>query len=130
LSTKLLLLDTSALVFYFQGGKRFGKKTKSLLESATSLFLSPLSFFEIGLMQRGSKREASLPGLDGFAELGFETMAFSLEASEAALKLPAAIKDPFDLMLLGQASAASMGFVTSDRTIIEAGLGFVIDLSL
>lgn len=123
---KNLLLDSNALIRYVSLSKKIGPKTRRLLDSS-NLFFSPISLFELKF------KEARIPGFisplsrDLLTDLGFSELGFVSDAAENVVR--ASTRDPFDIMLLSQARAQSMLFVTADLEILNSELEFVLDLT-
>lgn len=123
---KNLLLDSNALIRYISLSKKFGPKTRKLLDSS-NLFFSPLSIFELKFKESRIAGFTSPLSPKLLAELGFSELGFVSGAAENLVR--AATKDPFDIMLLTQAKAHSMHFVTADLEILKSELDFVWDLT-
>jgi PIN domain nuclease of toxin-antitoxin system len=121
-----LLLDTNALFYYVTASSKFGARTRKLLDNS-ELHFSPLSVVE--LKQKSSKGKLALSRLDPemFVELGMNSISFNSDAAHAFELL--ANDDPFDNMLLAQAKASDMKFVTADLKILKLELNYVLDLT-
>lgn len=121
-----LLLDSNSLISYIAAASRIGKKSRELLNRA-NLFYSSISLFELKL------KELRIPGFQSplsetkLKELGIEKISFDSEDLKGLVQLKT--KDPFDLMLVSQANARKLGFVTSDLLILESDLSFVFDIT-
>jgi PIN domain nuclease of toxin-antitoxin system len=121
-----LLLDTNALFYYVTASKKFGARTRKLLDNS-ELHFSSLSVVE--LKQKSLKGKLALSRLDSdmFVELGMNSMSFSSDAAHAYELL--ANDDPFDNMLLAQARQSGMKFLTADLKILKLELTYVLDLT-
>jgi PIN domain nuclease of toxin-antitoxin system len=121
-----LLLDTNALFYYVTASSKFGARTRKLLDNS-ELHFSPLSVVE--LKQKSAKGKLALSRLDPemFVELGMNSISFNSDAAHAFELL--ANDDPFDNMLLAQAKASDMKFVTADLKILKLELNYVLDLT-
>jgi PIN domain nuclease of toxin-antitoxin system len=121
-----LLLDTNALFYYVTASTKFGARTRKLLDNS-ELHFSPLSVVE--LKQKSAKGKLALSRLDPemFVELGMNSISFNSDAAHAFELL--ANDDPFDNMLLAQAKASDMKFVTADLKILKLELNYVLDLT-
>lgn len=123
---KNLLLDSNALIRYVSLSKKIGPKTRRLLDDS-NLFFSPVSLFELKF------KETRIPGFisplsrDMLTSLGFSELSFVSDAAENMVSI--STKDPFDIMLLAQARAHSMLFLTADLAILNSDLDFVLDLT-
>jgi PIN domain nuclease of toxin-antitoxin system len=120
-----VLLDTNALVFYASGANRFGKKSLRILDKS-NLFYSPLSLIELKIKAQRGKFRGSLRSED-LAVLGINEILLDSAVADHLPNLETA--DPFDAMLVAQAKAKELSFMTSDIRILESRLDFVLDLS-
>ena len=121
-----LLLDTHALVWWFDGDQRMPERVRILIDSEEAdVFVSAASAWELATKFRlGKMPEATaLVGnfFDFMKQCDFKPLPIGLEHGHRAGLLPGAHKDPFDRMLAAQAIAEDMGLVTVDPAM--AGLG-------
>lgn len=124
---KSLLLDTNALVFYSDNSPRFGPKTKRLLASDVNLLYSPLSLFELNWKAKHNPRFKHSITSERLKELGFREAKVDSAVCEGLRGLQS--DDPFDHLLVNQASVIGVQFLTSDTKILGSGLDFVVDLT-
>lgn len=117
-----LLLDSCVLLWVGFDWTQIPAPVKVAIEDADACFYSPLSLVELSIK---NQKEPTLP-------LAINEFADFLEAEENILELPfdrkSAVvldslpyfhKDPFDRMLVSQASAHGLTVVTSDRIISQ-----------
>ena len=133
-----LLLDTCA-VLWVAGSAPMHRKALAAIavgQAQASLFVSPISAWELGLLcrQRGAKPAKFVPngGLAAwFASLmakpGLRHAAFTAEIGIAASFLPPGLHaDPGDRLLVATARHLSLAIITRDRKILDyAALGHV-----
>ena len=111
------LLDTHVLLWWLDESPRLGAEARELIaDPANQPIYSVVSLWEIALKSRLGKLKADIRDIvevadrDDFARLGIE------DAHLVALAgLPPLHKDPFDQLLLAQAMAEQVPFVTADR---------------
>ena len=124
-----MLLDTNALIWALSNPKKFGRQFLRRFEGAGWAYYSPVSIFELQLLsrkQRGPKLSKDISKMLG--EIGLVELSYTTEAAIAAKDFEhLANTDPFDWMLIAQASATGVDFYTSDSRLINLGLGFVKD---
>jgi len=122
-----MLLDTNALIWALSSPKKFGRQFLRRFEGAGWAYYSPVSIFELQLLsrkQRGPKLSKDVSKMLG--EIGLVELSYTSEAAIAANDfVQLASTDPFDWMLVAQASAAGVDFYTSDARLLGLGLGFV-----
>jgi PIN domain nuclease of toxin-antitoxin system len=122
------LLDTNALLGLVVGSVEFGKETMRRLKFEPDLFVSSLSIAELKIKEM--KGRISLPSTftDLILAAEVEILDFNADhAIEMGRFGSLANHDPFDRMLLSQASYERFRFITTDRRLVNLGLDFVID---
>jgi PIN domain nuclease of toxin-antitoxin system len=122
--TVQLLLDTHIFLWLVKGSPRLAPKTKALIDSAETVFVSSATIWEIAVKAQLGKLRADLDEVieqiqvNGFRELP----VYARHAKEVA-KLPRHYGDPFDRLLVAQAISETMRLLTAD-----AGLKAYSDL--
>lgn len=125
------LLDTNALLGLAIGSVDFGKETTRRLKFEQDLFVSSLSIAELKIKEMKGKISlpSTFPDLIMAAEV--EILDFNADhAIEMGRFGSLANHDPFDRMLLSQASYERFGFITTDHRLVELGLEFVLDAEI
>jgi PIN domain nuclease of toxin-antitoxin system len=125
------LLDTNALLGLLIGSVEFGKETTRRLKFEPDLFVSSLSIAELKIKEMKGKISlpSTFPDLVVAAEV--EILDFNADhAIEMGRFGSLANHDPFDRMLLSQASYERFRFITTDRRLVELGLDFVLDAEI
>ena len=117
---KRWLLDTNALIWFFEGSPRMDS-VKSLFSLAeTRVYISAVSWWEIAIKARINKLTVDVSKLKLFvSEFNFYDLHLQKEHIDAYLDLPKIHKDPFDNMLLAQAITCPMHFITGDSILAE-----------
>ncbi len=125
-----LLLDTNALTWIHQNSIRLGKRTRQRIQDAHAVYFSPLSFFEwLQKDKVGGVKAAAF--IAATRELGFIELPLSAGAVQEATRFGTLRnRDPFDALILAQASYSEIELITSDQRILDLGLAFVRDSSL
>jgi len=116
-----LLLDTHLLLWAAGTPKRLSASTRKAIESPDHhLFFSVASIWEI-VIKRGLER----PGFQvdahllrrGLLDNGYAELAITGEHALAIQALPPIHKDPFDRLLVAQATTEGMTFLTADANV-------------
>lgn len=121
-----LLLDTNALLWWFQDAKSLSEKARRVVASTgNQVFVSTAVAWEISIRSNSNKLEA--PGLlDDFeaklSDDGMISLPISMNHAVRAGGLPAYHKDPFDRMLVAQAQAENLSIVSSDAIFERYGV--------
>ena len=124
----MILLDSNALVWFVTGDKRLGRAAKNLLAGPRPVFFSPISVAELEFKRLRGRLE--LP-------TGLGTALIAGGLSELPLKSEDLIEaeqfqtllnhDPFDRLLLCQASRHGLRFMTADQKLLELEADWIID---
>lgn len=122
------LLDTHVLIWFFTGDEKLPKNVRTLIESdKDNFFYSPASIYEIDNKRSKHPDKISSNGAEivrfcekaGIEELPFtEKHALELVNLKRYDNTPPH-NDPFDKMMLCQAVAENMRFITHDNRIAE-----------
>ena len=127
-----LLLDTNALLDLVVDPARIVPAIRDeLATSSAQFFVSAASAWEVAIKVRQGK----LPGgerliaswAQSLLDIQATPLAMDFEDAIRAGSLPWSHKDPFDRMLVAQATRYNLPLVTGDTTIIGAGIVITID---
>jgi PIN domain nuclease of toxin-antitoxin system len=115
---KRYLLDTHLIYWWMTGDARLGRATRSLI-TESEIIVSTASIWEMVL--KNSKGKLPLP--QGSLTEQLEAQGFSLlpilpRHVEAARRLTCAHADPFDRLLIAQASDERLTLLTRDTAIL------------
>lgn len=118
------LLDSHVILWLAYEDHKLSEVAKEiLLDPKNEIFLSAVSFWEIGLKfqsgkldLKGHNPELLKAGFDQYFD--FEELDLNMEDSLTIYQLDASIhKDPFDRMLIWQALSHGLTFITADENI-------------
>ena len=121
-----LLLDTNALLWWFQEHPSLSSKARRAISSTENqILVSTAVGWEISIKSSAGKLEiAGL--LDGFeaklVEEGMAVLPISMDHAIRAGRLPGHHKDPFDRMLVAQAHAENLAVISSDPMFERYGV--------
>ena len=111
-----LLLDTHVFLWAVDG--TLPDKARAIIDEATEVFVSSASIWEISIKARLGKLDADPVFLAGLiAPSGFRELAVSASHAAAVYRLPEPAdghKDPFDRLLVAQASTEPLILLTAD----------------
>jgi len=118
-----LLLDTHVLLWSLAGDERLGERAADIIEDGRNVvYVSAASIWEISIKRSIGKLR--LPG-DVLAEVdaaSFTRLAISFEHADAVASLPDLHADPFDRMLIAQASTDRLVLMTHDPLVLQYGV--------
>lgn len=121
-----VLLDTNALLWLVTAPEKVSDAVREVLgEPSTEIMVSAASAWEIAIKTRLGRLDGD-PLLSAWSDIIADMTATDLpiEASDAILagRLPWAHKDPFDRMIVAQATRRNLTIATSDTRILSAAL--------
>jgi len=112
------LLDTHALIWFFEGSNRMSATARSQIENpANTNFVSVVSFWEIAIKISIGKLEMDLSMEDLqrlIWENGMEILPIKIEHTFLLRNLPYHHKDPFDRLLITQALVEKLTLISCD----------------
>jgi PIN domain nuclease of toxin-antitoxin system len=120
-----LLLDTHIIVWALGETNRLSERAKALLSNDNNMFwYSPITAIEIAI-KNSVGRHAFLMNLSDFDDAceraGLVELPLSTSAAQVLESLPMHHRDPFDRMLISQATAAGMALLTADTQMPAYG---------
>jgi PIN domain nuclease of toxin-antitoxin system len=123
-----LLLDTQIALWLLADDRKLRPSTRTVIDSATTVHVSAGSVFEITVKAMLGKLTAP-EGLDTLLrDAGLSPLAVSARHAERIRDFPMLSRhDPFDRLLLAQATCDGLSLLTADRALIALGLDFVVD---
>ncbi len=125
------LLDSHALLWLLQEPQKVGRTVTSYLKQADTVYVSLASIWELGAKHAKNKLDLSASELLMYSNsMGAQTLGITTEHVLGATSNALWHGDPFDRMLLAQAKAEQLTFITADKTILDFNLEFVMDASL
>ena len=112
-----VLLDTHALLWGLNDDPRLESKARNLIsDPLNDILVSIVSLWEIVLKTRIGKLDAGIQDIVAEIDvLGFEMLDIRPEHLKALQDLPMHHRDPFDHLLIAQAIAEGVTFLSADR---------------
>ena len=122
-----LLLDTHALLWWLADDDRLGPQARELIEDpGNDVLVSVVSLWEIVVKLRVGKLEADIKELvEAVGREGFACLDISTAHLPTLAELPMHHRDPFDHLLIAQAIAEDMVFLSEDRNTARYQVRFV-----
>ncbi|MGN7735914.1 type II toxin-antitoxin system VapC family toxin [Ensifer sp. 22564] len=114
-----VLLDSHAWAWSLTGDMRLSTKATALITEADSVFVSPISFFEIGQKVRIGKWPEMEPFINDLpsllAEQGGRVAALAPEVCLKGATLAWEHRDPFDRLLAATTLALGIPLISADE---------------
>lgn len=118
-----LLLDTHALLWWLNDDPQLAKPARAAIaDPGNTVFLSAVVVWEIRIKQAIAKLEIPRDFGEVLAEQPFFELPITIEHAHALAGLPAVHSDPFDRMLVAQATVERLTIVTRDDNIPRYGI--------
>jgi PIN domain nuclease of toxin-antitoxin system len=115
---KAVLLDTHAWAWSLTRDKRLSAQAIAAIQEAETVFVSPITLFEIGQKVRYGKWPEMQPFVDKLPSLleeqGGRVAALDPETCLTAALLDWAHRDPFDRLLAATAFRAGLPLISAD----------------
>ncbi|MCL2054555.1 MAG: type II toxin-antitoxin system VapC family toxin [Oscillospiraceae bacterium] len=114
-----ILLDTHILIWAAQN-KLPPELLKYIIDDDNILFFSSAGIWEIAIKYRMRKEAFShnpIPLYSGLIDAGYIELPITAKHSFQTVMLPDIHKDPFDRIMVAQALAEGISFLTSDKII-------------
>ena len=121
-----LLLDTHAALWWLSDDERLGEQAeRQLTDDTNQVLLSAAVVWEVAIKRSLGKLEAP----DDFAATllgaGAHGLPISLDHAASVEQLPWHHRDPFDRLLVAQASIEGASIVSSDEAFIPYGVALI-----
>ncbi|HYI81243.1 MAG TPA: type II toxin-antitoxin system VapC family toxin [Thermoleophilaceae bacterium] len=117
-----LLLDTHVLLWWLADDHRLHERVaKAIARGDNEVLVSAASVWEVEIKRAKGTLHAPDDLLDQIAACGFGLLAIAGSHARAAGRLPQHHHDPFDRMLVAQATAEDAALVTSDSALSAYG---------
>jgi len=124
-----ILLDTNALLW--QAGPTegvLGVVAQRLLTGADKVYVSSITVVELQIKTMLGKLNVPDDCIKMITDTGDELLAYTPEAAQAIKLYPQLARhDPFDRMILAQATVLNVHLMTADAFLLALGLPFLID---
>jgi PIN domain nuclease of toxin-antitoxin system len=118
-----LLLDTQAALWFVGGDERMSQAARRHLTDRSNLvLLSAVVVLEISIKRSLRKLQVSDEYLDLLLGAGAQALPLSIAHASAVQGLPWHHRDPFDRMLIAQASVEGAAVVTRDEAMRPYGV--------
>ena len=116
----MYLLDTHTLIWAFFESSNLSESAKNIISDGDEIFVSIVSFWEIAIKQSIGKLnlKQSITDLSCMCEKNkLEILQIKPDHLDNIIKLPDIHRDPFDRLLIAQAMAEGLTFITKDTKI-------------
>ncbi len=113
----MLLLDTHIALWGITGDSRLGDEFLDRLRHDPDIFLSPVTLWEITIKRAAGKLDGPADLAERVRDMGFRELPVTHAHGIVAGRLPVHHRDPFDRILVAQATVEGLTLVTRDADI-------------
>ena len=118
-----LLLDTHAFLWWLSSPEQITPATAmQIADTNNEIFVSVVSLWEIAIKRTIGKLQAPIDLQLDVARVGFELLPITVNHIAATERLPLHHRDPFDRMLIAQATQEQAALVTRDPLFPPYGI--------
>jgi PIN domain nuclease of toxin-antitoxin system len=126
----MLLLDSQALLWLLDDNPRLGPRARAAITSAQGVHVSAATVWELTIKTMLGKLTVPADLSKRLPEQGLELLRVTAEHAEAVREFPELIRhDPFDRLIVAQASCAGLRLLTADRVLLDLHRDFILDAS-
>ena len=122
------LLDTQVLQWFITGSDELGQGTRKILETEPNLHFTPISIAEFRIKEMLGRIKV-MPQLTlALQAEGLLPLSYNPNHAEEISRFGSLTRhDPFDRMILAQASAERINLITADRKLLDLNLAWLIN---
>ncbi len=119
-----LLIDTHILIWWLADDRKLAKSARTIIANPDNdVLVSAVSLWEIAIKVALGRLEVELDDLEqNVAANGFRSLPINYRHALTAGRLPKIHRDPFDRMLIAQASVEELRVVSHDKIFERYGL--------
>ena len=126
----MLLLDSQALLWLLDDNPRLGPQARRAITSAQGVHVSAATVWELTIKTMLGKLSVPADLSTRLTAQGLELLSITAEHAEALRDFPELIRhDPFDRLLVAQASRTGLQLLTADKVLLNLDREFILDAS-
>lgn len=126
----MLLLDSQALLWLLDDNPRLGRHARQAITSAQGVHVSAATVWELTIKTMLGKLSVPADLSKRLTAQGLVLVSITAEHAEALRDFPELTRhDPFDRLLVAQASRTGLRLLTADQVLLDLGRDFILDAS-
>jgi PIN domain nuclease of toxin-antitoxin system len=124
----MVLLDSQALLWLLDDNPRLGPQARHAITSAQGVHVSAATVWELTIKAMLGKLTVPPDLSKRLAGQGLELLSITAEHAEAIRDFPELTRhDPFDRLIVAQASCAGLRLLTPDHVLLDLRRDFILD---
>ena len=129
--TTLLLLDSQVALWILDDNPRLGPHARQIIKSTTTVHVSVATVWELTVKTMLGKLSVPDKLASRLVEQGLSILNITAEHAETLREFPELTQhDPFDRLLVAQASHAGLQLLTADHVLLSLGRDFIVNATL
>lgn len=126
----MLLLDSRALLWLLDDNPRLGRQARQAITSAQGVHVSAATVWELTIKTMLGKLSVPADLSKRLTAQGLAPLSITAEHAEALRDFPELTgHDPFDRLLVAQASRTGLRLLTADQVLLDLDRDFILDAS-
>jgi PIN domain nuclease of toxin-antitoxin system len=119
-----VLLDTHVLIWWDEG-RRIAAEARQAIEEADAVYVSAASAWEVAIKAALGRLRSTRTIEEAASDSGFLELPVTFRHAERVTGLPPHHRDPFDRMLVAQATVEELTLVTRDPVFARYGVALI-----
>ncbi len=126
----MLLLDSQALLWLLDDNPRLGRQARQAITSAQGVHVSAATVWELTIKTMLGKLSVPADLSKRLTAQGLALLRITAEHAEALRDFPELTRhNPFDRLLVAQASRTGLRLLTADQVLLDLDRDFILDAS-
>lgn len=126
--TILILLDSQVLLWMLDDSPKLSKRARELITSTGEVHVSMATVWELTIKSMLGKLMIPDTFDNVLKDEGLLLLNINLEHVQGLRDYPELVRhDPFDRLLVAQASQSGLRLLTADRVLLALGRDFIVD---
>ena len=125
-SSNALLLDSNILVWLSNQSPRLSANALNRIQASPDVYVSAISALELSIKQTIGKLTLRGSVSEMIRKKNLTELPVTVEHGEAVRSLPLHHRDPFDRLLVAQASVEGLILVTADQLLLRYGIPILL----
>lgn len=123
-----MLLDSQAALWLLDDSPRLGQQAREQIQSAARVHVSAATVWELTIKTMLGTLSVPADLSTHLVEQGLDLISITAEHAEAIRKFPELVRhDPFDRLLVAQASTERLRLMTADDVLLAQDYDFLVD---
>ena len=126
----MLLLDSQVLLWLLDDNPRLGPQARQAITSAQGIYVSAATVWELTIKTMLGKLSVPADLSKRLTAQGLALLSITAEHAEALRDFPELTRhDPFDRLLVAQASRTGLRLLTADQVLLDLRRDFILNAS-